>query len=310
MKLNKIFAIGLAALTLTACSDDKDHEINTASGVTVHMEETTVSVMENIGLFNIPVVIEGEANGYVEVNVKINDGTVYNDEEEPAIANAHFFVTSDHIYINPETKVANIEVRTVDFRLPQKTRSFTVQIDQVNGATVSGNSVTTVYILDKGSSPEFAELLTGQWLVNFDYDYNPQKDKFESAGNGRGTATVDQKGGMNFNVNGIDFYGLSAQIPLVYEWDDEIGYGDVAIRLGDHFVATPIPFTGYGNCYMNLSDGSSDKSHVVGVWNNTYSSISFGDTEFYIMVDQADTGNRIGYYDIITNLTLTHVALH
>ena len=37
MKLNKIFAIALAALTLTACSDDDD--INTAN-VTVNMQKT------------------------------------------------------------------------------------------------------------------------------------------------------------------------------------------------------------------------------------------------------------------------------
>ncbi|MCH5245036.1 MAG: hypothetical protein J1E84_01130 [Muribaculaceae bacterium] len=302
MKLNKIFAIGLAALTLTACSDDKDHEINTASGVTVHMEETTVSVMENIGLFNIPVVIEGEANGYVEVNVKINDGTVYNDEEEPAIANAHFFVTSDHIYINPETKVANIEVRTVDFRLPQKTRSFTVQIDQVNGATVSGNSVTTVYILDKGSSPEFAELLTGQWLISCESAID------ETPYSGRGTATVDQKGGMNFNINGFEWEGISGVIPLTYIWDDEIGYGDVAVRLGGT-VFGPVNAGTMVNVKFTNASGAQTGT-VPGVWNNTYSSVSFGDAEFYMGGFSVDNESYIGYFDVLTNLTLTHVALH
>ena len=305
MKYNKIFAIALAALTLTACSDDNDHDINTASGVTVHMEESTVSVMENIGLFNVPVVIEGDANGYVEVKVRINDGTVNNDEEEPAIANAHFFVTSDHIYINPETKTANIEIRSVDFRLPQKTRSFTIQIDEVNGATVSGNSVTTVYILDKGSSPEFSELLTGQWLVNFESAYDG------TAYSGRCTPSLDAElGGMNFNVSGINFDGLTAQIPLVYIWDDEIGYGDVGIRLGGHFVPSPVNFTGLGPCYMNISDGGADNGNAIGTWNNTYTSVSFGDAEFYIMVDQVETGNRAGYYDIITNISLTHVSVN
>ncbi|MCH5345661.1 MAG: hypothetical protein J1E63_01045 [Muribaculaceae bacterium] len=302
MKLNKIYAIGLAALTLTACSDNDSHDINTAAGVTVHMEETEVSATENVGLFNVPVVIEGNANGFVEVDVKIVEGTTYTDEEEPAITDAHFYVTSTHIYINPETKVANIEVRPVDFRLPQKTRSFSVVIDKVNGATVSGNASTTVYILDKGTSPQYAELLTGQWLVNFESALDG------SAYAGRCNVQQDAElGGMNFNITGFDYDGLTGQIPLVYEWDDEIGYGDVAIRMGGLFVPSPVSFTGYGPCYMRLTDGSATSGSVAGLWNNTYSSVSFGDLELYVMVYQVESGSQIGYYDVVTNITLTHV---
>ena len=44
MKFNKIYAIALAALTLTACSDDDDNGLNSTSGVTVQMQQSTMSV--------------------------------------------------------------------------------------------------------------------------------------------------------------------------------------------------------------------------------------------------------------------------
>ena len=51
MKLNKIFAIALAALTLTACSDDDDNNflggVNTASGVTVEMGNSQFTTQES-----------------------------------------------------------------------------------------------------------------------------------------------------------------------------------------------------------------------------------------------------------------------
>ena len=56
MKLNKIFAVALAALTMTACSDDDKLELNTASGVSVAMEDATFTIGENVDLFNVPTV--------------------------------------------------------------------------------------------------------------------------------------------------------------------------------------------------------------------------------------------------------------
>ncbi len=56
MKFSKIFAIGLAALTMTACSDD-DNNMNSAQDVTVSLGVTTLEVDEddNGSIYNIPV---------------------------------------------------------------------------------------------------------------------------------------------------------------------------------------------------------------------------------------------------------------
>lgn len=66
MKFNKLYAIALAALTLTACSDDDDNGLNTTSGVTVQMQQSTMSVSEDMQqnvYYKVPVVVTGEANG-------------------------------------------------------------------------------------------------------------------------------------------------------------------------------------------------------------------------------------------------------
>lgn len=307
MKLNKIFAICLAALTVTACSDDDDkHDLNTAEGVTVHMEESVIEVMENNGLFDVPVVVDGNANGYVEVTVKVSDGTTMNEEEEPAINDAHFYVTSTHLYINNETKVGNIEIRPVDFRLPQKTRSFTVSIESVKGATVSGNATTTVKILDKGTSPAFAQLLQGEWIISY-MSTNDETGELDTPLADRGKATVTDAQKMEFVIS--PFTGNGFQLPLVYEYDDEIGYGDIAIRLGE-VIGGPFNFTGLGPCYiiMRDNDTNSDTGTVTGQWNSKYNAVKFGTKVFAAGVYTVDGLKYQGYYDLFTNMVLTHIT--
>ena len=63
MKLNKIFAIALAALTLTACSDDDDNNflggVNSAKGVTVEMGNSQFTAQESEEFFYVPVAVRG-----------------------------------------------------------------------------------------------------------------------------------------------------------------------------------------------------------------------------------------------------------
>ncbi len=308
MKLNKIFAICLAALTLTACSDDDDKkEFNSNAGVTVQMEDSEISVMENLGLFDVPIVVNGDANGYIEVNVKVYDGTINNDDEEPAINDAHFFVTSTKCYINPDSKTGNIEIRTQDFRLPQKTRSFTVTIESVKGATVQGNATTTVYILDKGTSPEFAELLTGEWIISY-MDYNSETGKYDIPRADRGVALIVDQAKMTFEITNFTSFGFT--LPLVYEFDEEINYGDVAMRLGA-VLGGPFNFgEEYGLCNMCLKDVTlnKDKGSTPGQWNNKYNAVKFGKTEFGANVVRLENGNAIGVYTSWSDIVLTHIV--
>lgn len=72
MKLNKIFAIALAALTLTACSDDDD--VNSAA-CTVSMQEQTINASEDMVAdiyYYVPIQVTGDSNGPIRVTVEVS----------------------------------------------------------------------------------------------------------------------------------------------------------------------------------------------------------------------------------------------
>ena len=100
MKFNKIYAIALAALTLTACSDDDDNGLNSTSGVTVQMQQSTMSVSEDMQqgvYYKVPIVVTGEANGPVEVTVEVQGtGTT------PATEDEHYVITDKTITIDAD----------------------------------------------------------------------------------------------------------------------------------------------------------------------------------------------------------------
>lgn len=160
MKLNKIFAFALAALMTTACSsDDESFNFNTAADVTVEMGESYVEVMENVGIFTIPVNVTGKPNGYVQITVECAEiGT------DPAIENRHYYLTTDVINIPQDDKEGTVQFTTVDRRGLDPNRTYTCTIVNVKGGVVGAQKTTTIQIDDKGSSPTLQEL-PGKWLV-------------------------------------------------------------------------------------------------------------------------------------------------
>ena len=54
-----------------ACSDD-DASWNTNADVTVEMGKTEVKVKEGVGLFNVPIVVNGETTAPVRVHVSMS----------------------------------------------------------------------------------------------------------------------------------------------------------------------------------------------------------------------------------------------
>lgn len=99
MKLYKIFAVALAALTMTACSDDDDKiGWNSNADVTVEMGQASISFKEGRGMVNVPVTVTGEANGNIMVTVACEETGL-----NPAQEDVHYYVTDKTIIISPET---------------------------------------------------------------------------------------------------------------------------------------------------------------------------------------------------------------
>lgn len=142
MKFNKIFAIALAALTLTACGDD-DNDFNTAGDVTVEMKSTTLTVskMFNGTFFNIPVIVEGDTNGPVEVTVEFSAVS-----ENPATEGEDFVVTQKTITIGADKQIGNIEFYPIYKGDEIENSQFIATIVKAEGAKI-GTEASTVITL-------------------------------------------------------------------------------------------------------------------------------------------------------------------
>lgn len=161
MKFNKIFAIALAALTMTACSDD-DNNLNTASGVTVDFEGATMEVNEDQEFFEIPVMVTGETNGDVKVTIEV-EAPADPDDDTVAIENKEFIITSYTITIPQGTATGAFEVRNVwESGLVTPDKTFNVKITKVEGAEVGviSTSVVTIINIDDAFTSLF-----GRWTL-------------------------------------------------------------------------------------------------------------------------------------------------
>ena len=167
MKLNKIFAIALAALTLTACSDDDDKNflggVNTASGVTVEMGDAQFTTQENQDFFYVPVAVNGETNGKVVVTVEVREATIGQDQEA-AKETTHYTITSKKINIAAGETTGLLEIaNNWETGVINPDRVFDIAIVKVEGAQLGAQTTCTVTI-ENSDNPY--TMLCGNWKLN------------------------------------------------------------------------------------------------------------------------------------------------
>ena len=292
MKLTKIFAVALTALLATACSDDDEMTYNTQAGVVVEMESNQVTVMENQGVFSVPMKIQGERNGYITVTVECTETGA-----NPAMANRHYYLTTDRINIADDAKTADIELRAQDFRGLDPDRTFNVTIVSVQGGEVGANKTATVTILDKGSSPVYNDL-PGAYLMAYNsqneetgvLDVENVTDVTVSRG------TPDDNGGGTIVVSGI--LGMF-QMELTYDYDTEEKYGELVFNYGIPAMVNPAPYDKI--IWVTQQNGSDGV--VRGKWNSTYTAVTFGDESSFFGIAVYDPTYR-GMFDAIGRFTL------
>lgn len=297
MKLNKIFALMLAATMATACSDD-DNNWN-SSDVTVNMLQEVVSVKENKGIFNVPVVVEGEMNGAVEVTVEVAESG-----SNPAMDDVHYYVTSKTIVVSAESGQANIEISTVDNDEINEPREFTITIVKAKGATIGDPATTTVVVKDNDAA--FYEKLMGKWtLTTADGSSWP----VEIVGYEEGEEGYDQV----LYVVGMLGYNWTT-LELAYHYDITAQKGYLEIPYGTLF-AEGVNFSGLGvmnvyacgaeispegNILEYLFDGS-----ILGEWDADFKNITFEqDYIFAVVVDPASNA-AMGYWNFFYGISLS-----
>lgn len=164
MKLNKIFAIALAALTMTACSDDDEY--NTASAV-VEMGETTIEAQEDFtedDYYKVPIVVTGETNGPISVTVEVTGSG-----DTPATENENYIITQKTITIPAGSKIGYIEFHTTGDWDLNPDRKFIMTITSAQGATIGQRKSTLIALLDDETLfvPIYATM-GGLWIATDD----------------------------------------------------------------------------------------------------------------------------------------------
>lgn len=234
MKLNKIFAIALAAITMTACSDD-DGDFNTAAGVTVNMQKASIEVRENGSIFNVPIEVTGKANGPIVVYVETTPTGA-----DPAIADENYMVTSQRIIIPAGTTIGNVEIKPVDNEEENETRTFNVTITNVEGASVGSQTTTLVGLRDNDSDPY--EKMTGAWTLQC-------STVFSNGNDGPFSISMETPDPDNeieyygrelyaFGLNGYDFIYM----PLNYAYNEITDETTMSIQVGSFATTSTINF--------------------------------------------------------------------
>lgn len=287
MKYIKLLAIALATTSMVACSDD-DANWNSASDVTVSMAQTEISVKENKGIFNVPVSVEGEANGPIQVTVEVAEVG-----ENPAMDDVHYLVTSKTIVIPADATTGNIEISTVDNGEINEARQFDITIVSVEGAQVGANITTTVNLKDNDAA--FYEKLQGAWKMNFTSRYDGEASwAVNVVGYDEGEEGYDK----TLFINGVLGYSFCA-LEMSYFFDTASKSGYVEIPLGT-YVADYDDANGIYACTVTDDGYLALEGSIKGQWNEDFTEITFEeDKQLILYVINNTTGAGLGVMDWI-----------
>ena len=266
MKYNKIFALLLAAAAFAGCSKE-DISWN-SSDATVGMGQAELVVKENKGMVNVPLVVDGELNGPVEVTVEVAEVG-----ENPAMEDVHYIVTSKSYVIAEDATEGKIEFKTIDDADINEARTFVITIKNVNGAKVSEAASTTVTLKDNDS--QFYEKLQGRWKMNsVDSKGNTQAWNINIIGVDEGEEGYNEV----FQVTGI-MGNAWTSMTMFYNYDVATKTGYVYIPAG-YILAEGVDFglggtnevvTGLVNEEGNLTLSGG----IIGTWNDDFTEITF-----------------------------------
>lgn len=287
MKYIKLLTIALATTSMVACSDD-DANWNSASDVTVSMAQTEISVKENKGIFNVPVSVEGEANGPIQVTVEVAEVG-----ENPAMDDVHYLVTSKTIVIPADATTGNIEISTVDNGEINEARQFDITIVSVEGAQVGANITTTVNLKDNDAA--FYEKLQGAWKMNFTSRYDGEASwSVNVVGYDEGEEGYDK----TLFINGVLGYSFCA-LEMSYFFDTASKSGYVEIPLGT-YVADYDDANGIYACTVTDDGYIALEGSIKGQWNEDFTEITFEeDKQLILYVINNTTGAGFGVMDWI-----------
>lgn len=180
MKLNKLtYVLSLAlAVGAASCSNDNEwDEVANSSAVTqVGFDVASVSVKENRGVVQIPIVCTGEQNGRVSIEVKVEAADLVEDSEA-AVEGTHFIVTSKSINIGSETQQSFVEIKTIDNEEINFPRMFNLTITEAKGAAINASKTCVVTLKDNDAL--FYDKLQGDFVWKHENPFTGKSEQFD-----------------------------------------------------------------------------------------------------------------------------------
>ena len=267
MKLNKIYAFLLTAVAFVGCSNE-EVSWNT-SGATVSLEQAELVCKENKGIVDVPVVVSGKRNGWVEVTVEVAELG-----ENPAMEDVHYVLTSATIVIPADADKGKFEFKTVDDDDINEARTFVITVKSAKGATVNVDANSTMVTL-KDNDSQLYEKIQGRWKwKSTSEEYGPQTWNVNIIGVDEGEEGYNEV----LQVTGIvgeDWTSMT----MFFNYDEKTKKGYVHIPFG-YMLAKDMDF-GIGGTQDIVTVSFDSKDNLVmeggiyGYWNEDFTKITF-----------------------------------
>lgn len=296
----------------TACSDSDD--FNTNGDVTVDMQEATVSVRESAGLFNVPIVVNGEANGPIVVHVETTPETsnpAYAYECVDGEVTGNYTVTSYDVVIPKGSTSANIQIMAIDNTEENDSRFFNVTIASVEGAVIGQNPTTEVELRDNDQDPY--EKLTGFWTLK----YNDRAGVEYEAQLQMAAPDLSDPDEAPYYGDELYAWGLGGRANVMipfnkFRFDETTGTGTLNVAVGDWMSWGGWNF-GVGEtcilvCYYYSGGSVYSDADITCTFDYTYKTITFDcdpGTGIYTGVVGYSSGTFYGGFGMYLNPIMT-----
>lgn len=308
-----IYIMLLMAFLMLGCEDDV--KLNNYADAIVSMGQANYTVKENKGLFTVPIHVQGDRNGAVEVDVEAKS-------TDPAcVEDVHYLVTSKHIIIPHDKSVGYVEIKAIDDRAINPDRSFSIRIVNVRGAKIADvQQETLVTLMDNDDIPY--DRMAGKWVVTAT-DLLQEGGAQEVSWETTLTTVVDEdEDGYGKNItmspwrmfNGETYEGmLDITHNLVFRYNAASQTASLDIKLGQ-VMAEGFALGGENEDGMNLTNCTlrsatasmnsyTTNGTVVGTVNEDFTQITFN---LPLMGLLYDASNRpFSYWFYYTDIVLT-----
>lgn len=232
----------LPATLLVACDDDEN--IN-GGNATVGFESAEITVKETASTLNVPIVVSGDHNGLITLNVEVTDANGTQVETDKTI-----LLTSGNLRMPADVNTVNAELYlALNTNTEDPNRSFTLRITSAQGAQVS----TATCKVNIEEVVDAYDKLLGEWTM-----VTPE---------GNFAATLSENvAGQSYTLE-TNYMG-AIPITATVQYSATTGLQLVCGQTVANYQGTDLSFFVFDGEYIY-------NGNLGAMWNDTYDSIEF-----------------------------------